>query len=49
MKSGDSYQVVIPPEVFEAMKLHVHQKVVIELKENGIFLRIPELEVVHDI
>ncbi len=40
VKSGDSFQVVIPPEIFEALRLRVHQKVAIEPKEGGIFLRI---------
>lgn len=39
VRSGDSYQIVIPPEIFEAMNLRVHQKVIIEPKDDGIFLR----------
>ena len=40
VRSGNSYQVVIPPEIFEGMNLKLHQIVCVEAQEDGILLRI---------
>lgn len=42
IKSGNSYQVVIPPEIFEGLNLKIHQSVRVEPQENGSILIVPE-------
>lgn len=44
VKSGDSFQVVIPPEIIEGMGLRLHQQVTIEPMDKGIFIRVEEEE-----
>lgn len=39
VKSGNSYQVVIPPEIFEGLNLKIHQPVIVESTEYGILIR----------
>ena len=41
VRSGNSYQIVIPPEIFEGLNLKIHQKVILVPTETGILI-IPE-------
>lgn len=44
IKSGGSYQVVLPVELIESMGLRLHEKVVLEPQEEGIFLRLESVK-----
>lgn len=39
-KSGNSYSVAIPVEIIEGMGVRLHQKVIVEPKNDGIFLKL---------